>query len=485
MRRRRIVIAAVTAVATLAVVGYGAASAVVYDTLTKVSGDCPPAWESNDPTSFELLAFEGGPVEGHADFDTTPYRMPEPETVTIPSRDAGIEISGWYLPAESPEAPAVVLVHGVTACKRDHAILLPAGMLHRNGFSVLMVDLRDHGDSTFEDGRYAGGTEEYRDVLGAWDWLQANRGVPADRIGLVGVSLGAATVLIATGNEPRVAATWEDSSYADLPSIIRDELTRASYPTFLETGAVLAAKVLGGDDLTSFSPLDGVNRLDGRPIFITHGDLDDRIAVRYGHALVAAAEAAGSNPATWFVPGSGHTQAMVDQPAEYERRLVNFFAATLGPAAGSPSPVPSPPATAELFSAAACYAFDELTAAVGNDAGAMGPDAAALRDAIEAGDAPAIVAAIPAVRVHVLEMSRVGRLMESGWAPGIAFAGVFVELADLLLTDLETLEAAVKGGGMPTQPYISQEAAFALYQELVVEGRALNDNRPGELEECA
>src|SRR4029450_678129 len=108
----------------------------------------------------------------------------------------------------------------------------------------LLIDLRDHADSTFEDGRYAGGTEEYRDVLGAWDWLQSAKGVPADRIGLLGVSLGAATTLIATGHEPGVAATWEDSSYADLPSIVRDELTRSGYPTFLDTGAALTARVV-------------------------------------------------------------------------------------------------------------------------------------------------------------------------------------------------------------------------------------------------
>jgi fermentation-respiration switch protein FrsA (DUF1100 family) len=203
-------------------------------------------------------------------------------------------------------------------------------MLHRNGFSVLLIDLRDHGDSTLEDGRYAGGTEEYRDVLGAWDWLQTAQGVPAERIGLAGISLGAATVVIATGHELRVAATWEDSSYADLPSIIRNELTRAGYPTFLDTGAVLAGKLISGDDLTAGSPLDGVNRLAGRPIFITHGELDERIAVRYGHDLAAAAEAGGSPVGSWFVPGSGHTQAMVDQPDEYERRLVEFFSGTIG-----------------------------------------------------------------------------------------------------------------------------------------------------------
>jgi fermentation-respiration switch protein FrsA (DUF1100 family) len=153
--------------------------------------------------------------------------------------------------------------------------------------------------------------------------------VPAERIGLAGISLGAATTLIATGHEPGVAATWVDSSYADLPSIIRDELARSGYPTFLDAGAVLAARLLSGDDLASYSPLDGINGLDGRPIYITHGEKDDRIAVRYGHELEAAAESSGS-PTTWFVAGSGHTQAMVDQPDEYERRLVEFFSQTVG-----------------------------------------------------------------------------------------------------------------------------------------------------------
>jgi fermentation-respiration switch protein FrsA (DUF1100 family) len=154
--------------------------------------------------------------------------------------------------------------------------------------------------------------------------------VPADRIGLLGISLGAASVLIATGHEARVAATWEDSSYADLASMIRNELTRSGYPTFLENGAGLVAKVMSGDDITSYSPLDGVRQLAGRPIFITHGEEDQRIDARYGHDLVAAAVAAGSTPGTWFVAGSGHTQAMVDHPVEYERRLVDFFQGTIG-----------------------------------------------------------------------------------------------------------------------------------------------------------
>jgi uncharacterized protein len=329
MRKRRIAVGATALVATVLVGGYTYASSIVYDSLTRVSGDCPTAWEANDPTHFQVLTHEGGPVEGHAGFDTSPYLMPKPEDEEIPSRTAGIELSGWFIPAADPAAPVVIVVHGLGACKRDHTVLLPAGMLHRNGFAVLMIDLRDHGDSTYEDGRYAGGTEEYLDVLGAWDWLQRVKHEPADRIGLAGFSLGAATVLIAIGHEPGVAATWEDSSYADLSSIIRDELARSGYPTILEPGAIVMARVVGGDDLVSFSPLDGVNRLAGRPLFITHGEADDRINIRYAHELAAAVEAGGGIPRTWFVPGARHTEAMLLQPAEYERHLADFFRETI------------------------------------------------------------------------------------------------------------------------------------------------------------
>jgi uncharacterized protein len=258
--------------------------------------------------------------------------MPAPELVAIPSRDAKIQISGWWVPARDQAAPAVVVVHGHTACKRDPDVLLPAGMLHRAGMSVLLIDLRDHGDSTVEDGRYAGGTEEYRDVLGAWDWLQSAQSLPADRIGLLGVSLGAATVLIASGEEPGVAATWEDSSYADIGVAIRAELDRNGYPQVLEVGGIMMAQLISGDDLRSRSPLAAVAKMSGRRLSITHGTADRRLSVQYGYELIAAAAAAGVDVDSWIVPDAGHTQAMWLARETYERKLVDFFTGALASA---------------------------------------------------------------------------------------------------------------------------------------------------------
>ena len=65
-------------------VGYGAASALVWDKLTKVDGLCHPDWATNDPTHFTIT---------EPPIDTAPYAMPAPEDVTFravtrPSRSA-------------------------------------------------------------------------------------------------------------------------------------------------------------------------------------------------------------------------------------------------------------------------------------------------------------------------------------------------------------------------------------------------------------
>ena len=203
-------------------------------------------------------------------------------------------------------------------------------MLNRSGFNVLMIDLRNHGNSTVEDGRYSAGVKEYKDVLGAWDWLIANKGIPADRIGLFGTSLGAAAVIDAMGEEPQVAATWADSSFSDLQVAINAELDRNSVTCrFLEPSGILMARMISGVDITSISPLKEVANLNGRSLYITHGDKDTRLSVQYAYDLANAVHAHGWPVNLWIVPGSAHIEAMFDYTEEYETRLVQFFTDSL------------------------------------------------------------------------------------------------------------------------------------------------------------
>ncbi len=326
MSRRRIAILVAAVLILLLAGGYVYAGATIYDELTIVAAHCGGANTGNTPASFTAPGV-----------DATPYAMPEYQTVSFPSRDRSITISGWWVPAASG-APAVIVVHGLGGCKRGPEVLLPAGMLHRNGVSVLLIDPREHGDSTVDDGRYSGGIKEYRDVLGAWDWLQSAQHVAAPKIGLLGMSLGAATVMIAMGEEPRVAATWEDSGFADSDVAISDELARNGYPTWLAFGGILAGRLFHGVDITSLSPLQAAAKLHGRPVYIVHGTADTRLPVKHAYTLAAAIRAAGGTVEPWILPGVGHVQAVFTQPAQYERRLVQFFGASLGlPAAGTSS----------------------------------------------------------------------------------------------------------------------------------------------------
>ena len=295
----------------------------IYDELSVVHAGCDGRWQGQTPANFSV----GG-------VDMTGLRMPGYEDVRIPSRDPGVTLSSWFVPSAVANAPAVVVVHGMNSCKREARILLAAGLLHRHGFSALLIDMRNHGDSTVQNGHYAGGTKEYRDVLGAWDWLVSTSGLSPHHVGLMGFSLGAATVLIATGEEQRVAATWEDSSYAEVGETIRAELARKGYPTWLEYAGYTAARIESGDDLTTLSPAGAMAKLNGRPVFITHGTADQRLSVTYANELAADIRAAGGTVDPWIVPGSGHIDAIVGHTDEYEQRLVAFFDSTIGTPAG-------------------------------------------------------------------------------------------------------------------------------------------------------
>jgi fermentation-respiration switch protein FrsA (DUF1100 family) len=301
------------------------ASYAVYDTLAAVTGECHPDDAGNTPQQFRA---------GDLDVSVTAaLAMPAPEDVEYTSRDpriADLTLRAWWIPGRTADGPSVVVVHGLKSCRRDDNVLMAAGMLHRAGFGVLLMDQRDHGDSDDEDLRFAAGTEEYLDVLGAWDWL-VGRGVPEARIGILGMSFGAATTVIAGGEEPRVRAVWEDSSFADMDEAIRDYLTHEGYPTILAPGGELAARIVAGDDLTAKSPLLEIPSYAGRPLAIVHGDADTLLSPHYAEELRDAAEASGVDLREfWLVPGMEHTRAVVERWKEYEPRLVDFFTGALG-----------------------------------------------------------------------------------------------------------------------------------------------------------
>jgi uncharacterized protein len=310
----------------LPIIAYFGIGYVLYDRLANVAGTCDPH-AVNQPDNFrDNVGFWG-------DFDFSPYQMSDYSRVSFPSREAGVEIAAYYVERQ-PGGATVILVHGLGGCKNDHAVLTPAGMLTNAGFNVLMLDVRNVGESSFEDGRSAIGNKEYQDALGAWDWLAQERNIPPDKIGLLGNSLGAGTALIAFDQEPGVAAIFVDSPFADLRQIIQEELDRNNYPRFLTTGGLLMARVISGDNLLAHDPANAMRSAGDRPIFMLHGTADKRIGVHHTLQLADIAAAAGTDATVWIIDDGEHVRAAATHTEEYESRLIAFFQDALGATAG-------------------------------------------------------------------------------------------------------------------------------------------------------
>ncbi len=132
------------------------------------------------------------------------------EPVHFPARD-GIRLSGWFIPAgdKNRDGATAALVHGwpwnrLGTTAEDPISSLegasPVDMLrlalalHRGGYHVLMFDLRNHGESAASP-PVTFGWQEANDLLGALAYLHDRPEVDPTRIGVVGFSMGANTVL--------------------------------------------------------------------------------------------------------------------------------------------------------------------------------------------------------------------------------------------------------------------------------------------------
>ncbi len=354
MRRHRraiVVTGLALGLALVAGVAYLGAGFSLYDGLSKVTAGCGtadtgggPRFATVTPATLDYTANDFGAGDLTASMvlktDVAALRMPDYQDVSFPSRTApgtpSATIRGWWVPGPTADAPAVILVHGRDSCRKDWNVLLPAAMLHRAGFATLLIDLRNHGDSDLTSGptrgRYYAGVVEYLDVLGAWDWLVQDRGIAPSRIGLVGTSLGAGSVLLAAAHEPRVAAVWEDSSYADIQQRAAEEIEyKTGLPLgFLAPAGGIAARLAAGIDIYGETPLTAMTAMAGRPLEIVHGAGDVYTRPHHAQDLYDAAVRAGVDAGLWIIPYAGHTWGPIVAPAEYERRLAAFFGEHLG-----------------------------------------------------------------------------------------------------------------------------------------------------------
>jgi uncharacterized protein len=203
-------------------------------------------------------------------------------------------------------------------------MLARAEFLHRAGYSVLLIDFQSHGESIGR--RITFGYLESRDVYAALTFL--NREFPGERIGVIGVSLGAASFVLASPR-PAVSAVVLESMYPTIDQAIADRLRL--HLGFL--GPVLAPllemqlRPRLGVSPNQLRPIDSLHQL-AAPVFVIAGTKDQHTTPPETEAIFSAAAAPKQ---LWFVPGAGHVDLHAFSKLEYERRILEFFSTYLPP----------------------------------------------------------------------------------------------------------------------------------------------------------
>ena len=239
------------------------------------------------------------------------------EEVWIRSRD-GLRLHGRYYHVKDG-APLQIQMHGY----RGHAFRDFCGgnkLAREAGLNTLVVDQRAHGES--EGHVISFGINERWDCL-AWAEYAAQRwpGVP---ISLAGVSMGAATVLMASDLPlpEEVKGIIADCGYSSPRAIIKKvcwdlpKYFRVLYPF-----TSLSAALFGRFDPDSGSALGAVSNTR-LPILLIHGETDAFVPCEMSREI---REACASPVRLETFPGAGHGLSYLSDPARYGRVVGEFL----------------------------------------------------------------------------------------------------------------------------------------------------------------
>jgi pimeloyl-ACP methyl ester carboxylesterase len=144
-----------------------------------------------------------------------------------PNHD-GTSARGWLLRG-AENMPAVILLHKFGA-DRSYELNLGVKLSEATNFTVLMPDLRGHGENpVVETSTF--GQHESDDALAAVEYLRSLKtpeGAPlvGSKIGVYGVELGALAGLRAAASEPGISALALDSVPRDSGAVITNAIER-------------------------------------------------------------------------------------------------------------------------------------------------------------------------------------------------------------------------------------------------------------------
>src|SRR5215470_164310 len=234
----------------------------------------------------------------------------------------GVQLRGWKVRAENPNGSWVLLFHGIS--DNRIGVVSHSEFLLQNGYSVVMMDARCHGDSGGDIATY--GWLERKDTSAIIDALIASE--KTQHILALGESLGAGIALKSAAADSRIEAVVAEASFANLQEAAYDYAGLRRYPwlgkTLLAPGAWLM--VYRGGKLAGFpaSEVSPVKSVAARtfPVLIICDEEDHALPCRHSEMIFHAARGPKE---FWRVPGAYHTAALGYEPEEFRKRVLGFF----------------------------------------------------------------------------------------------------------------------------------------------------------------
>ena len=232
----------------------------------------------------------------------------------------GTRLVGHYIPCENAER-LIIAVHGWrSSWDKDFGLI--SDFFRNNGCSVLYVEQRGQNNS---GGDYMGfGLVERYDCI---DWVHAakeqlNNELP---VYLCGVSMGAATVLMASGDglPEEVHGIIADCGFTS-PEEIWHHIARKNLHVPYITKKYIADAMCKHKLLVGANEYSTVTALKNAkvPVLFIHGSADKFVPIEMTYKNYAAC---ASPKDLLVVPGAGHALSYYVEPVRYEETVKRFW----------------------------------------------------------------------------------------------------------------------------------------------------------------
>jgi uncharacterized protein len=228
----------------------------------------------------------------------------------------GRHLFGWLLAAPGATCTIVVL-HGWGS---NAELMLPlAAPLRRAGFNLLVCDARSHGRS---DADSFSSLPRFAEDLGmAIAWLKDRHPRRADRIAVLGHSVGAGAALFEASRNTDIAAVISIAAFADPAQVTAGYLRPLHFPSLLIRLVSRYVEWIIGYRFSAIAPMITVRSITC-PILLVHGTADQTVAVDDAHRILANCGAPYAR--LLEIGGAGHNS--VDQIERHLDDLLGFLA---------------------------------------------------------------------------------------------------------------------------------------------------------------